>query len=482
MFPIRPEHVRRVSFISRVYPKFSSTLNAEFIKTTTTDGEVFLQGRSMNKDLLSYFGLLSSSQRGASTFAQLPLFRRVIRKLINIVETELESIGAQQVLLPTLIPKKLWHKSNRLDRQHDAFESVYQLKDKASNELLLGPTFEESITQLVGDLDPLNERDLPLLLYQTSQKFRYEPNPRFGLLRSNEFLMKDMYSFDDSLDKAKETYDLVTVVYEKIFKRLGLNCMRFDSDLGSMGGKYSHEYQLPVPSGEDSLVICKSCNYAYNKALYSKSDQRDKCTKCQSDELELIQALELGHTFLLSDTYSRPLNVTIKGEDGTRRHFEMGCYGLGLTRIIGAGLDLFSIVPNNISNNALKDEVFADSFVQMRWPSEVEPYRLGIVTPAKRSKQYHAGSSEFAEKLTTRILDTTSQDVDVIIEDRDKEGIFKRIAKLKCLGIPNIIVIGKRYLSDPPQFEMLSLTEDKQRYEEHWLTEEQVYDFVSRNL
>lgn len=477
MFPIPPRYVRRVSFATKLFPRINSSLNLEIGAANSDDKQEsgqFCGGRSRNRDLLTLFGFISDSQRGASTFVQLPLFRRSIRKLTQLVEQELESAGAHEVLLPTLIPKKLWLQSKRLERQPDSFNQVYSFSDGANNELLLGPTFEESVTQLVGDLDPPKEQELPLLLYQTSPKFRYEPNPRFGLLRSNEFLMNDLYSFDVSLENAKRTYQLMTRVYEKIFSLLALPCVRVDGDPGNIGGQYSHEYQLPVSSGEDQLVQCKTCSSFYNVEMYKKVDQdlakENKCINCGSSDLERTQALELAHTFLLSDTYSKPLKTSIKLNDGSRMNYEMGCFGLGLTRIIGAGLDLYSLLPK-------VDSPERNNHIKMRWPSCVEPYKLGIVTPARRSKQFNSGSTDFIEKLTSKILESTSN-VDIIIENRDKDGIFRRLAKLQALGIPNIIVVGQRFLNEQPELEILTLNQDKTVYEEKWMTEDQVVAFV----
>lgn len=479
MFPVvKPEFVRRVSFASKLFPRLNSALGTGTDKLKAIsgyDGEVFCGGRSRNRDLLAFFGCIANSQRGASTFVQLPLFRRSIKKLVALVERELELVGAHEVLLPTVIPQKLWQQSKRLERQPDALNHVYSFQDKSNAELLLGPTYEESITQLVKDLDPPKENELPLVLYQTSAKFRYEPNPRFGLLRSNEFLMNDLYSFDMSLEGAKQTYQLISSVYDRIFAKLSLECLKFESVTGGIGGKYSHEYQLPVSSGEDNVVTCKSCNHSYNAEMcHAKGAEfgLDKCLKCQSSALTRLQTLELAHTFLLSDTYSRPMNAQIKTESGQKVYYEMGCYGIGLSRIIGAGLDYFSQVPSQDSSSS-------HNLIEMRWPSRTEPYKVGIVGPAKRSKQHAAGAGQFVERLVSRILEST-RETDILLEDRDKEGIFKRVAKLQSLGIPNIITIGQRFLQQVPEVELLKLKPDKRSYEQHWMTEDTLCDYIKR--
>lgn len=478
MFHVKFQHAKRVSFATKLFPKTKSAfrLNSAKLKSTDGfDGEVFCGGRSKNRDLLTHFGLVDDSI-GCSSFAQLPALRRSVKKLTNLVEQELESIGAHEVLLPTLVPQKLWHYSNRLKRQKDALDSVYKLTDNSKNELLLGPTYEESITKLVAGCDPINESELPLLLYQTSPKFRMEPNPRFGLIRTNEFLMNDLYSFDADISKAMQTYETVSKVYDRIFDKLGLKCVKIESGTGNIGGKYSHEYQLPVSSGEDTIVKCKDCNYAVNSEILRETEKdvtKNSCIKCKSSNIERTRALELGHTFLLSDTYSGPLKAKFTTLDGaSRRNFEMGCYGLGLTRIISAGIDLLSIVPSKKSQSC-------EISFQLRWPEGIEPYQVGIVSPAKRSKQYHGGSTEFTEKLVNRILEST-RNLDIIVEDRDKFGIIARVEKLKSLGIPNIVTVGMRFLQDEPEVELLELNSEKQNYEQHWFNSDQLCDYMKR--
>lgn len=476
MFPIKGEHIRRVSFASKLFPKLKSSFALDISKIKTTDnfdGELFCGGRSKNKDLLSFFGFINDSC-GPASFVQLPSFRRSLKKLTNLVEQELETIGAQEILLPTLVPQKLWKASGRLKRQENALENVFELTDNSGNELLLGPTFEESVTKLIADLESCNEYDLPLLIYQTSPKFRSELKPKFGLLRSNEFFMNDMYSFDANTENAIKTYELVTGVYNKILERLGLSCRRIQSDPGGIGGKFSHEYQLPVSSGEDTIIECNSCHESYNLEMFEaiKADTGDKsCNRCGSKDLSSLRALELGHTFLLSDIYSAPFKARyIKNGGGGRQNYEMGCYGLGLTRILGASVDKFSIIPKNDGR---------ENFLQLRWPDNVEPYTMALVTPAKRSKQHQAGSTEFAEKFVNKILAAT-KNTDLIIEDRDKEGISQRVFRLQSLGIPNIITIGRKFLQEPVQLELLKLNSEKTHYEQNWYSEDQLIDLIKQ--
>lgn len=473
MFSIKPEHVRRVSFASKLFPKLNSVIGldtSKFKSTDQFDGNVFAGGRSKNRDLLTFFGFIRQAPGACSSFIHLPIFRRSLKKLINLVELELEIAGAQEILAPTLVPLNLWHQSKRIERQSDALNHVYKFADNSGNDLLLGPTFEETVTKLVSEIDSIYDYELPIRLYQTSSKFRYEPNPRFGLIRTNEFLMNDLYTFDSDFDSAKETYERFSEVYNRIFNKLGLRCTKIRGQTGNIGGDFSHEYQLPVSSGEDTIVDCLNCQQAFNLEL-CQDDRMMTCPNCRSNEVKTVQALELGHTFLLSRTYSEPLKATyISSNEKGRRTLEMGCYGLGLTRILGAGIDLLSRVPSDDSSEEL---------LQLRWPNRVEPYEIGIVSPAKRSEPYHKGSTQFIEKLVSRSLDI-SREFDVIIEDRDKEGIARRVIRLKSLGIPNIFVIGKRFLEDNPEVELLRLSANKKDYEQSFMSEDQLYDYIKK--
>lgn len=473
MLNIKPNHIKRVVFTSKLFPKLKSPLR---IDDNSIPINGFCGGKSKNRDLLTFFGGISDVI-GASTFAQLPLFRRSLRKLTNLVENELVAIGSQEILLPTIVPQRLWHKSERLKRHPNSLDNVFKFVDDDDRQLMLGPTFEESITHLVAHIDgSISESELPILLHQSSPKFRMESNPKFGIIRSNEFFMNDLYSFDADLARAQSTYDLVSHAYERIFKKLGFECIRTANEPGNIGGKYSHEYQLPIQSGQDVIIKCANCDHSLNKESVA-DNLEGSCSKCGSHDITQLYTIELGHTFLLSDLYSKPLNAKFKSSDGRSKHYEMGCYGLGLTRIIGAGVDLQSITPEQSTESNSND---SSDIIQIRWPRNIEPFMLGVVGPAKRSRQNQAGSTEFIEQLLNNILDNNDS-LDVLVEDRDGEGIGKRLIRLQALGLPYIIVIGERFFNDPPEIELLKLDNDRKAYTRHWFNEGQLNEFLDRS-
>lgn len=474
MFPIKPQHVARVTFATRLYPTIPgpTALSASKIKQLEGyDGQVFGGGRSKNRDLLTHFGFLCEAP-GGSSFVQLPLLRRSLKKLVNIVEDELNVLGCQEFCAPSVVPERLWKKSGRLKRNADALNNVYRLKDNEDRSLLLGPTFEETITNLVAIGPRLTDAELPLMLYQTTPKYRQEPNTRFGLIRCNEFLMNDLYTFDSSLETAKATYERVSSVYRRIFEKLGLECMSVQSEPGNIGGVFSHEYQMPVPSGEDITVVCNNCGHTANQNMFENPRDVVRCMQCGDSDISPLRTLELGHTFLLSDTYSKPFKAKYtRLADGQSVDFQMGCYGLGLTRILGAGIDRNTVV--NKSSDTDQYEV------QLRWPNKTEPFALGIVAPVKRSKQYHNNSTQWIERLVDQIC-TRTKGLDVIIEDRDKAALPRKLAKLKGLGIPNIIVIGSKFLEQPPEVEFWHLETESSEYQKRYFTLDQVCDYLTK--
>lgn len=442
--------------------------------------------RSCNRELLSHFGFISDAL-GASSFIQLPNFRRSLKKLIRLVDNELEKLGAQELLLPTIVPQRLWDKSERLKRDSKALDNVFQLIDHEKRKLLLGPTFEESITHLMAHIHgSILEHELPILLHQSSPKFRLESNPKFGIIRSNEFFMNDLYSFDSTLESATNTYKSMNQAYENILNKLGLPFIKTLGSSGDIGGVYSHEYQLPVSSGQDLIVECKNCHHTVNEEALRLNNQDHKhvdemtCQICGSSNLVKLSSIELAHTFLLGDTYSKPMGAKFTCLDGTRRNYQMGCYGIGLTRIIGAAIDLLSITPNSNSNNSAINS--SKKMVQLRWPRYIEPFRLGLVPPAKRSiVNNQSKATNFIESFLDMILKQTRY-VDILVEDRDKEGIGSRLLRLQCLGLPYIMVVGRKFLEEKPLVEMLKLDHTTGLYGTIFLSEDQIHDFICREI
>ena len=207
----------------------------------------------------------------AGVYSYLPLARRVIRKIENIVREEMDQAGGQEVLLPIMQPKELWEKSGRWSVYGD---EMFRLTDRHNRGFALGPTHEEIITTLV-DAEVHSYRDLPLLLYQIQNKYRDEIRPRFGLMRGREFIMKDLYSFDEDYEGLDVSYKKMHAAYQAIYERMNLNYRVVEADSGAIGGNESHEFMVLADSGECTILYCETCDYAANveKAVCSASDE-----------------------------------------------------------------------------------------------------------------------------------------------------------------------------------------------------------------
>ncbi len=202
-------------------------------------------------------------QVSSGIYTYLPLGVRVLEKITRIIREELNSIGAQELILPFILPRELWDSTGRWE---EFGPEMMKFKDRKEREFSLAPTHEEAITDLIKR-EIRSYRDLPLILYQIQPKFRDEPRPRFGLLRSRQFIMKDAYSFHRNEKDLEETYNKIKDAYLRIFKRCGLNVVIVEADPGLMGGKVSHEFMAPAENGEDIIVLCKNCGYASNREM-----------------------------------------------------------------------------------------------------------------------------------------------------------------------------------------------------------------------
>lgn len=274
--------------------------------------------------------------------------------------------------------------------------------------------------------------------------------PRLGLLRSREFIMKDLYSFDLDPENAQKSYDAVTFAYEKILKKIGLPYVIAGGDSGTMGGSISHEFLYESPIGEDKILVCKKCNTAVNSSLFK--DKNPKCKNNCKTAFKPITAIEIGHTFLLDTKYSEPLGAVYQ-KDGKNVPLTMGCYGLGLTRLITASLEIMSTDKN------------------LKWPKAIAPFTVYLIPPKEATDAEDANN--FVD-IILNILDGLN--IDVIVDDRTKKSIGQRMIRGKNTGYPYIIVIGKSAVLDKPLFEVIDVN-NSEKFE---FSLEQLTDFFSR--
>ncbi|XP_077536341.1 prolyl-tRNA synthetase 2-like protein, mitochondrial [Haemaphysalis longicornis] len=392
------------------------------------------QALCKSQKLMLDYGLISPASAG--TFVLLPLAVRALQRLTDLIDTELQRVGGQKTHFPCLVPSSLFKKTGRWDKLG---QELFTLKDRKSHDYCLGPTHEEAVSQLVASLKALPHSALPLMLYQITPKFRDEARPKFGLLRGREFIMKDMYSFDKTTEEAGSTYDLVCDAYAKILKRLDVPFVKVKASTGAMGGQYSHEFHYLSDIGEDRLHVCSRCHTGLS-ADEATTDCHDLCCEQCGAPLEEARGIEVAHAFSLGTTYSEPLEATILHADGKPRPLEMNCFGIGVTRLLAASLEMLST-----------DD-------QLRWPLAIAPFKVAVVTPKRGS--HEVSSLPLAEHLASQLAALEPLRGAVLVDDRDDWTIGKRLKDLGTLGTPYIIVAGKKSKEPVPLFELQDVSQN----------------------
>lgn len=400
---------------------------------------------SKSQKLFSEFGIVRQSSPGLFTLT--PLGVRSLEKLVKIVDEELKNVGCQKLQLPILTAGNLWKKTGRWE---STGLELLTIKDRHGRDYVLSPTHEEAITDLVAYLPQLTHKQLPLKLYQITSKFRDEIKPRFGLLRSREFTMKDLYTFDKTVETAQQTYELVCKAYDTIFQRLNTPFVKVAGSTGNIGGLSSHEYHFPSSIGEDDLRLCPFCHFGTNAEL----SPLDACTKCGSANMKATKGIEVAHTFLLGTKYSQVLNAFFSSDDGTRSVCQMGCYGIGISRILAASVEVLA----------------TDS--EIRWPKIIAPYSVCVVAPKGGSKEESAIA--LAHFVASQIDQMKPFTQDVILDDRSTTTIGKKLMEAKRMGYPFIVVVGRKSMEQVPLVELYDLTKDTQNL----FTVAQLFDYL----
>lgn len=346
-------------------------------------------------------------QLAAGIYSFLPLGWRVHRKIENIIREEMDLIGGQEVFLPTLQPKDLWQKSDRWEQMEPP---LFKLRDQHKKELALGPTHEEVITDLAARLIK-SYRDLPLYLYQIQNKFRNEIRSTGGLLRVREFMMKDLYSFHADEKDLDDYYLQVVDAYKKIFDRCGFVTKIVEASSGTIGGDVSHEFMMLCETGEDSVVYCSNCDWATSIGKGKKA----KCPKC-GKETKTSNCIENGHVFKLGTKYSVSLGAYFTDKNGQQKPVVMGCYGIGLGRLMATVVE------------AHHDEQ------GIIWPESVAPYAVHLVC-------LNAKLREFGESVYNRLR---QEGIEVLYDEREGVSAGVKFADADLLGIPMRLVVSEK--------------------------------------
>lgn len=370
---------------------------------------------SLNARFLERGGFVYKNSAGV--YSYLPLGWRVIEKIGAIIRDEMDAIGGQEMLMPALVEKKYLDATGRWDVPI-GFEARGK-KDKKAG-FVLGWTHEEVLTAIVSRFVH-SYKDLPFSAYQIQTKFRNELRAKAGVLRGREFLMKDLYSFHASQEDFLSYYEDVRGAYDKIFKRCGLLAIYTLAGGGDFTLSNTHEFQVPVSAGEDTIFVCgkEKCAYAENKEI-SSMKAGGKCLKCGEKSVEEKKSIEVGNIFPLGTKYSQAMGLTFLNGEGKKEHVVMGSYGIGLSRVMG------TIVEAHHDERGIV------------WPKEVAP--LGIHLLALGSEKIVRETSEkFYEDLQKRGLD-------VLYDDRGDKTAGEKFADADLIGIPLRLVISAKSL------------------------------------
>jgi len=371
-------------------------------------------------------------QVASGVYNWLPLGVKVLRKVENIVRREMENSGAQEILMPMVQPGELWKESGRWQQYG---QELLTFEDRHNREFCLGPTHEEVITDLCRN-EIRSYKQLPVIFYQIQTKFRDEIRPRFGVMRSREFIMKDAYSFDLSEQQMDDSYQSMRDAYIRIFNSLGLDYRIVKADSGAIGGADSEEFHVLADSGEDLLAFSDKSDYAINAELLieSKSDQDPGSLEGQDSpdgkgKLKLKRGIEVGHIFKLGRKYSESMKLTIQSEKGNI-HPEMGCYGIGISRIVAAAIE----------------QSHDDKGII--WSKEISPYTTALV-------EINPKGEKNLKNLCNQIYAALKEGGhEVLWDDRDQSAGVK-FSDMELIGIPQMIIIGeKSFRENKVEFKM----------------------------
>ena len=355
-------------------------------------------------------------------YTWLPLGLKVLRKIENIVREEMNNSGAQEVLMPMVQPKELWNETNRWEKMGP---ELLRIQDRHERDFCLGPTHEEVITDLIRN-NVKSYKELPLNIYQIQTKFRDEVRPRYGVMRGREFLMKDSYSFNIDEACLEETYLAMRNTYKKVLERMGLEYKIVSADSGAIGGDASEEFHVLAETGEDTIAVSNSSEYAINTELLLKegddiSSLEGKSSPDGKGIIEIKKGIEVGHIFQLGKVYAEDMKANVLNNEGKASTLYMGCYGIGVSRLVAATIE---------QNNDEKGII---------WPQSVAPFDINIIAIGFQKDEKIAKASNSLYK------ELTNMGYDVLLDDR-KDGYGTKIKDSELIGIPLNIIIGKQFI------------------------------------
>lgn len=370
---------------------------------------------SINARLLEQAGFVDKLMAGVYNY--LPLGLRTLRNIEQIVREEMDAIGGQEVLMAMLHPKAIWEQTGGWD----SIDVLFKINSRTEKEYALGQSEEEVVTPLV--LNRVNTyKELPLAVYQIHWKFRDELRAKSGVMRGREFLMKDMYSFHKDQEDFDRFYSVVKEAYLKIYSRLGLTAKVTEASGGSFSDKISYEFMVLTDAGEDDILYCDACDFCVNVEIAKVAEGED-CPKCTASKLAMAKASEVGNVFDLGQKYGKDYDLPFIDENNERKYPIMGCYGIGISRLLGVIVEKFN------------DEK------GIMWPEQVAPFQVHVIAlPNAQSEEVDIAAGKLYEDLQ-------AAGIAVLYDDRTGISAGEKFADSDLIGIPYRIVVSTKTLN-----------------------------------
>ncbi len=363
-----------------------------------------------NAQLLIRAGFIHKEMAGV--YSYLPLGIRVLQKIENIVRDEMDGIGGQEIRMATLHPSEPWKQTGAWDK----VDVIFKIMSRTEKEYTIGQSEEEIVTP-IGKEFITSYKDLPLAIYQIGQKYRDELRAKSGIMRGREFTMKDMYSFHETQEDFDRFYATAKDAYLRVYQRCGLTAKATEASGGSFTEKLSYEFMVLTDAGEDDILYCDTCSYCTNVEV-STQHEGEKCTRCDKGSLARAKASEVGNIFDLGQKYSKDFELTFKNKEGAETHPIMGCFGIGITRLMG-------VIAEALSDNK-----------GLMWPATVAPFAVHLVSIANGSETVTAEADRLYDLLR-------EHDIEVLYDDRDARA-GEKFADSDLIGIPTRLVVSEK--------------------------------------
>ena len=381
---------------------------------TKTRKEVPTDEVSRNSEFLIRGGFVHKEMAGV--YSYLPLGLKVLKKIENIIREEMNKIGGQEILMSSFQPKENWEKTGRWESMDD----LYKVSDSSGRAVALGPTHEEIVVPILKNYVS-SHKDFPISVYQIQNKFRMELRAKSGMLRGREFVMKDMYSFHTSTEDFEKFYENMKNVYKTIFTKVGIGHLTYPTFAsGGTFAKYSHEFQTISSAGEDTIFLDEASGVALNKEVFTEEVINQLNLK--KEKLVEHKAIEVGNIFDLKTKYSKPFDLSYTDEKGEKHIVLMGCYGIGLGRLLGTVVEVLSDDKGII------------------WPESIAPFAVHLLT---------IGDSEKVLKEAEGIYEHLSKaNIEVLFDDRLELSAGEKFADADLLGMPYRVVVSERSMKE----------------------------------